>query len=105
MVRRIELTSFPPFRPSVSYADASADLITYRRTEATAEGTTEWYFLYNHSSYSSSQQVTLTGTGIHEGVNLWSGAISPIAFSRVGASQVSVKVELLSKAAMVVCIR
>ncbi|ORY61066.1 hypothetical protein BCR35DRAFT_355226 [Leucosporidium creatinivorum] len=92
-------------QPSASYADPSAELITYRRSETTAEGAVEWYFVYNHSSSSTSQQVNLTGSGTPEIVNLWSGEISPIAFSRVGASQVSVKIELRSKAATVVCIR
>lgn len=100
-----DLTCYLPFRSSVSYTDASAELITYRRTETTAEGRVEWYFIYNHSSSASSQQVVLTGTGVPEVVNLWSGAISPLAFARVGAAQVSVKVELGSKAALVVCIR
>jgi hypothetical protein len=68
----------------------SSDIVSVRRQDAG----TNYYYLFNQSTATAEQQISLTGDGVPYRLNTWTGEITPIADYQRSGDKVTVDVRL-----------
>ncbi|WP_029137658.1 glycosyl hydrolase [Nakamurella lactea] len=90
-----------PGKPGQGTASgASSDIVSVRRQDSG----TNYYYLFNQSTSTAEQQITLTGSGVPYRLNTWTGEITPITDYQRSGGKVTVDVRLEAADATVIAV-